>query len=236
MCTPSWPSSAITAAPSRPRVTLPTEPARRRTRARRAARSRARSPRDRGAVMNRQGTGVERTEHEDAADVGGKPLPEPLSAAEDQDVRADHDDDDYGEHVQHLDRRVAHDSSSPALGHESIVAPRALKGKATPREPEARAAGSRDDTRTLARRREERSRACLPRLTTTRRVERQRLGGAAMFEALRARCSKDDAAKAERKARKAETVAKRGESKAHHMRVERERRDRMTKAGGGGGG
>jgi hypothetical protein len=56
-----------------------------------------------------------------------------------------------------------------------------------------------------------------------------------MFEALRERFSKDEATKAERKARKAETVAKRGEAKAHGMREERERRDRLTKAGGGGG-
>jgi hypothetical protein len=56
-----------------------------------------------------------------------------------------------------------------------------------------------------------------------------------MFEALRARFSRDDATKAERKARKAETVAKRRESKAHAMRQERERRDRLTKAGSGGG-
>jgi hypothetical protein len=56
-----------------------------------------------------------------------------------------------------------------------------------------------------------------------------------MFEALRARFSKDDTTKAERRARKAETVAKRHEAKAHAMREERERRDRLTKAGGGGG-
>ena len=56
-----------------------------------------------------------------------------------------------------------------------------------------------------------------------------------MFEALRERFSKDEATKAERKARKAETVAKRHEAKAHGMREERERRDRLTKAGGGGG-
>lgn len=57
-----------------------------------------------------------------------------------------------------------------------------------------------------------------------------------MFQALRARFSKDDATKAERQARKAETAAKRHEAKAIHMREERERRDRLTKAGGGGSG
>jgi hypothetical protein len=55
-----------------------------------------------------------------------------------------------------------------------------------------------------------------------------------MFQALKDRFSKDDAAKAERKARKAETVAKRRESKAHRLREERERNDRIRKAGGGG--
>jgi hypothetical protein len=57
--------------------------------------------------------------------------------------------------------------------------------------------------------------------------------GATMFQALRDRFSADDAAKAERKARKAETVAKRRELKEQSQRehLERERHGR----GGGGG-
>jgi hypothetical protein len=57
-----------------------------------------------------------------------------------------------------------------------------------------------------------------------------------MFQSLKDRFSKDDAAKAERNARKAEKAAKRHEAKARAMSDERERRDRLTKAGGGGGG
>jgi hypothetical protein len=51
-----------------------------------------------------------------------------------------------------------------------------------------------------------------------------------MFEALRDRFSKDDAAKAEKKARKAETVAKRRDLKAQHQReeLERERHSRSS--------
>ena len=54
-----------------------------------------------------------------------------------------------------------------------------------------------------------------------------------MFQALRDRFSKDDVAKADRKAHKAETVAKRRELKAQSQRehLERERHGR----GGGGG-
>jgi hypothetical protein len=55
-----------------------------------------------------------------------------------------------------------------------------------------------------------------------------------MFQALKDRFSKDDAAKAERKARKAETVAKRRELKVERLREVQERRLRMTGKGGDG--
>ena len=54
-----------------------------------------------------------------------------------------------------------------------------------------------------------------------------------MFQALKGRLSKDDATKAERKARKAETVAKRRELKAQSQREHLER-DRHGRGGGGG--
>jgi hypothetical protein len=49
-----------------------------------------------------------------------------------------------------------------------------------------------------------------------------------MFQALKDRFSKDDDAKAERKARKAETAVKRRELKIERVREERERRARMA--------
>jgi hypothetical protein len=53
-----------------------------------------------------------------------------------------------------------------------------------------------------------------------------------MFQALRNRFSTDDAAKAEKKGRKAETAAKRRDLKAQRQRKARER----ERQGGGGGG
>jgi hypothetical protein len=55
-----------------------------------------------------------------------------------------------------------------------------------------------------------------------------------MFQALKDRFSKDDDAKAEREARKAETVAKRRELKIERLRAEHERRARMAGKDGGG--
>ena len=55
-----------------------------------------------------------------------------------------------------------------------------------------------------------------------------------MFQALKDRFSKDDAAKAERKARKAENVAKRRAVKVERIREVQERRLRMTGKGGDG--
>lgn len=55
-----------------------------------------------------------------------------------------------------------------------------------------------------------------------------------MFQALKDRFSKDDAAKAERKARKAEKVAKRNELNAERIRQEHERRARMAGKESGG--
>jgi hypothetical protein len=54
-----------------------------------------------------------------------------------------------------------------------------------------------------------------------------------MFQALRERFSKDDPTKAERKARKAEIVAKRRELKAQSQREQLER-ERHGRGGGGG--
>lgn len=54
-----------------------------------------------------------------------------------------------------------------------------------------------------------------------------------MFQTLRARFSKDDAAKAEGMARKAETAAKRRELKAQSQREHLER-ERHSRGGGGG--
>jgi hypothetical protein len=54
-----------------------------------------------------------------------------------------------------------------------------------------------------------------------------------VFQALLDRFSKDDAAKAERKARKAETTAKRRELKAQSQREQLER-ERHSRGGGGG--
>jgi hypothetical protein len=76
-------------------------------------------------------------------------------------------------------------------------------------------------------------RARLQRLTTGRRFGHGDSEGAAMFQALRERFSKDDAAKADRKARKAETVAKSRELKAKSQREHLER-ERHGRSGGGG--
>jgi hypothetical protein len=74
----------------------------------------------------------------------------------------------------------------------------------------------------------------LQRPPTGRRVAQGDSEGATMFQALKDRFSKDDAAKAERKARKAETVAKRRELKVERLREVQERRLRMTGKGGDG--
>jgi hypothetical protein len=55
-----------------------------------------------------------------------------------------------------------------------------------------------------------------------------------MFQSLKDRFSKDDDAKAERKARKAEKAAKRNELEAERRRQEYERRARMAGKEGGG--
>jgi hypothetical protein len=55
-----------------------------------------------------------------------------------------------------------------------------------------------------------------------------------MFQALRRRFSKDDAAKTERAARKAETLAQRRDLAAQSQREHSERGDRHSRGGGGG--